>query len=512
MIRIGADFINQRLNPSTIQPTPSGSNAWDDTRISLENQPRIITIFAPAPGLLALDFLRQARGLERFYWAEPETKHTQLTMAGVGIAAELSVAPMLQFDTEDDSHSPGYRFEAIAQQGRELFADTIVLRIGSFLEKNRPDDQTLNRLLRPRFFGGFAFQDDFTPDNTWSVYQPAHFILPHYLYIRSGLESYLAINALVTSDESIDETIDALEDALTVKLATVTGYEAEPSSQNRATCRFPMSATMWQELIQTATSQIQAGRLDKVVLARVCEVQFDRAIEATAPLEYLDNHYADCYRFLFEPVPFHGFFGATPELLVEKNGRDLETMALAGSTSRGKTPDQDELFARELAHSAKDLHEHQFVVTAIVDHLLELTTTLTMPETPQVIRLRNIQHLYTPIQGCLNPDRVDSVLDLVRRLHPTPALGGVPAGQSNEFLKRYEPVPRGWYAAPIGWFDNQQDGVFAVAIRSAVTQHNRAWLYAGAGIVAASEAEREWAETWLKFRPMLEALGVNDRV
>jgi menaquinone-specific isochorismate synthase len=98
----------------------------------------------------------------------------------------------------------------------------------------------------------------------------------------------------------------------------------------------------------------------------------------------------------------------------------------------------------------------------------------------------------------------------VQRLHPTPALGGAPSEQALAFLRHVEPVPRGWYAGPVGWLDSELDGVFAVAIRSAVTQYNRAWLYAGAGIVGESLPEREWAETALKFRPMLGALGAEE--
>jgi menaquinone-specific isochorismate synthase len=128
---------------------------------------------------------------------------------------------------------------------------------------------------------------------------------------------------------------------------------------------------------------------------------------------------------------------------------------------------------------------------------------------PTVLRLPNIQHLLTPITAQLR-DPKTGILPLARALHPTPAMGGAPRERALSLLRRLEPVPRGWYAAPIGWLDSAGDGVFAVAIRSAVTQHNRAWLYAGAGIVADSRPEREWTETALKFRPMLGALGVEE--
>jgi menaquinone-specific isochorismate synthase len=100
---------------------------------------------------------------------------------------------------------------------------------------------------------------------------------------------------------------------------------------------------------------------------------------------------------------------------------------------------------------------------------------------------------------------------LVETLHPTPALGGSPRDLALTFISAAESVPRGWYAAPVGWIDHNLDGVFGVAIRSAVAQCQRAWLYAGAGIVAASEPQKEWEETGWKFRPIQGALGVGSR-
>jgi len=261
-------------------------------------------------------------------------------------------------------------------------------------------------------------------------------------------------------------------------------------------------------MIDRATAAITAGTLDKVVLARVCEVRLDETIDAAAPLATLDTQYGDSYRFLFEPRPHHAFLGATPELLVSVAGRAVTTMALAGSAARGQTPDEDEALAVALLASAKDRHEHQLVVDAVRAHLAEAAGELTAPAAPVVLRLRNIQHLLTPIAGRLRRPG-EGALRLARRLHPTPAMGGVPPERALAFLRDAEPTPRGWYAAPIGWIDGALDGVFAVGIRSAVTQHDRAWLYAGAGIVAGSSPEREWAETALKFRPMLGALGAT---
>jgi menaquinone-specific isochorismate synthase len=263
----------------------------------------------------------------------------------------------------------------------------------------------------------------------------------------------------------------------------------------------------WQRKINGAIGQMQDSLLDKVVLSRVCEIRLPNRVQVNAALIYLHVHYPNCIRFLFEPRPYHAFYGATPELLARVNGRSLTTMGLAGSARRGKTPAADAELANALLNSAKDRQEHDLVVVAMQRRLQPLSETLDIPATPTIFTLSNIQHLYTPIQATLH--HAPGILPIVKLLHPTPALGGSPRDLAMDFIRQAEPVPRGWYAAPIGWIDHTLDGEFGVAIRSAVSQERRVWLYAGAGIVAESEPQKEWAETELKFRPMLHALGIT---
>jgi menaquinone-specific isochorismate synthase len=222
-------------------------------------------------------------------------------------------------------------------------------------------------------------------------------------------------------------------------------------------------------------------------------------------LAYLNEQYNDCYRFLFEPRPFHAFFGATPELLAKVEGQILTSMALAGSIRRSADPLEDASLGQQLLNSAKDRHEHELVVYSILERLAPLTDKLEIAPQPGVYKLNNIQHLSTPVRARLL--NADGILPIAELLHPTPAMGGTPRRLAMKVIRDAEPVTRGWYAAPVGWIDVNLDGAFAVAIRSAVAQERRAWLYAGAGIVADSEPEKEWEETGLKFRPMLEALA-----
>ena len=473
--------------------------SWEGDQPREAGRPRLLSLCVPAPGLTAAAFLRQARGQERFYWAEPGDGQL---LAGAGVAAEV-VAPPVLCDEEGPAPLPAQRFDDVAAAALALFDGVLVRSLSAAGSASGGGE------ARPRLFGGFAFQDDFVPDNTWSVFNPAEFVLPHYQFAQRGDDRWLTINALVDPADDLDATWRGLGEALAARLALA----AEGLSQTLPTgsLHFPLSFDQWREMIQRATGVIRAGLLDKVVLARVCELQAAGPIDAAAALEYLDTAYSDSYRFLFEPRPGHAFFGATPELLVRKSGRDVETMALAGSIARGRNSEHDQALAEELLASAKDRHEHQLVVDAVRRHMAGIMEDLSVAESPSVRRLRNIQHLLTPISGTLRDPDV-GIIPLVRRLHPTPALGGEPSDRALAFLRHAEPVPRGWYAGPIGWLDGAQDGVFAVAIRSAVTQHDRAWLYAGAGIVADSLPAREWAETALKFRPMLGALGAEDLV
>lgn len=440
------------------------------------NGERLISYSQRAPGITIANFLRLAQGHERFYWESGDQ-----AFAGFGIAAELTAWG------ED-------RFRTIEEKARRLFRDAVVI-------DNR------ERLAKPRLFGGFSFSSDFITENTWAAFAPAYFVLPHYQLMQSGDETWLTINVQVGADEEFDVSIarEALETRYQLLLnADSPICDEQPTL---VSVDYPMPFDIWADTIDEATARMRAGEMQKVVLSRVCEIRFDEPIDLDSALAYLNDKYADCYRFLFEPSPRLAFYGATPELLVQVEGTRVETMALAGSIKRGSTPEEDDALAEQILNDPKELHEHSLVADAIRRRLTPLTTELTMADSPGVRRLSNIQHLYTPVHGQLKER--SGVLPLVEVLHPTPALGGVPREVAMRFISDAEPVPRGWYAAPIGWIDHNLDGMFGVAIRSAVCQGERVWLYAGAGIVSESIPQKEWDETALKFKPMLNALGIE---
>ncbi|MBK8025725.1 MAG: isochorismate synthase [Chloroflexi bacterium] len=439
------------------------------------SDPHLVSLSCRCDGLSPQAMLASARDRERFYWHEDG-----LAFVGVGLAAEITAWG-------------DRRFAAVEEKARALFQGVRVL------DESEP-------LAQPRLFGGFSFQSDFVTEHTWAQFAPAYFVLPHYQLFQRGDETWLTLNVQLGPDEPIDE--EALRAALDEACSALRSSEGIHTIQSQPLrIDYPMPLSEWTRLIESAVSRMRDGDLKKVVLARVAELRFAGRVQVEAALDYLDASYPGTYRFLFEPIPHLAFFGATPELLVCVQGTSIETMALAGSIKRGGAQAEDDALAAAILADPKERHEHALVVDGIRERLGPLSARLDIPPEPAVLRLKNIQHLHTPISGTLR--EATGVLPLVEALHPTPAMGGSPRIEALEFIRRMEPVPRGWYAAPVGWIDSHLDGKFAVAIRSAVSQQDRVWLYAGAGIVADSQPSREWEETALKFRPMLNALGAS---
>jgi isochorismate synthase len=183
----------------------------------------------------------------------------------------------------------------------------------------------------------------------------------------------------------------------------------------------------------------------------------------------------------------------------------VEVSSLAGTSRRGETPEEDERLGAELLGDPKNRHEHAVVARILLSALDGEVEGIDAPSEPALLKVRNLQHLYTPIRGRLAAGA--SLLGVAERLHPTPAVGGNPSPPALEFLRQRERLDRGWYASPVGWIDRNGEGEMVVALRSALLRGSEATLFAGCGIVADSQPESEWAESLLKLRPVLGALG-----
>jgi len=244
----------------------------------------------------------------------------------------------------------------------------------------------------------------------------------------------------------------------------------------------------------------------KVVLARAQQLEAapGRRFDPLTTAWHLRRQQPECVSFAWQHEDGSTFIGATPELLCRLEGERLETTALAGTAPRGRSPGEDQALATTLAATTKERHEHQLVVEAILETLRELGAKITASRTPRIRQLHDVQHLETPIGGTLPKER--TLLEAVSALHPTPAVGGVPRDAALTWLAQHEGLDRGHYAAPIGWFEGSGKGAMYVALRSVFLHADRAWAFAGAGIVADSKPESEWRETNHKLRAIRSAL------
>jgi menaquinone-specific isochorismate synthase len=214
-------------------------------------------------------------------------------------------------------------------------------------------------------------------------------------------------------------------------------------------------------------------------------------------LERLSHRFPECYTF-----SVGGLVGASPELLVRRNGRRVSSLVLAGTAARSRGPADEELGRRLLA-SEKERDEHDQAVNSVRVILEDLCDRLTVAE-PELLQLPNLQHIATKIEGTLADDI--SSLEVAGALHPTAAVCGAPTTRALSAIRDLEGMDRGRYAGPVGWTNSRGDGEWAIALRCAEIEGARGRLFAGGGLVAASEPEAELEETRLKFRAMMSVL------
>jgi isochorismate synthase len=254
--------------------------------------------------------------------------------------------------------------------------------------------------------------------------------------------------------------------------------------------------------VAAARDAVREGRLVKAVIAREIFVSSDEPIDIHAVLVRLRSSFGSSYRYSID-----GFVGAMPELLVSVTGSTVQAHPFAGTTPRTGDPDTDKRAAAELLASAKNQTEHRVVIDMIHDTLLPWCSYLDWEPEPSIVAVANVQHLGTRMEGHLSDPR-PNVLELVRALAPTPAVGGFPRAEALELIEQVEGFDRGRYAGSVGWVDAAGDGTWAVALRCAEFSDDRrsARLVAGGGIVADSEPLAELAETQAKFQAMLSAI------
>ena len=259
----------------------------------------------------------------------------------------------------------------------------------------------------------------------------------------------------------------------------------------------------FRNVVGSALESNSVNEFSKIVIAQATDITSLLPFQVIQSLHNLRERHPDCYIFSIANGQGKNFIGASPERLVSIQNKQLVTDALAGSAPRGKTNAEDIRWSNLLLRSRKEKREHQAVSDFLIERLRQMG--LKPYQLPlQLLQLSNIQHLWTPIYAHLPKDL--EPLDIVAKLHPTPAVAGVETGIACERIRHYEKFDRSLYAAPLGWIDNQGNSEFIVGIRSALIEGKQARLYAGAGIVSGSNPDKEFIEIQLKLQSLLKAL------
>ena len=367
---------------------------------------------------------------------------------------------------------------------------------------------------RQRLYGGFRFRGEpggAEREPLWAPFGSYRFILPRLELTRTGAGATLACNFRPAEHAVLQHELRAL--APRCRAALRAGNAAADPKAGRLVRTQALSQVpdrqRWQQVVagmlQRFDHCLDGGRapLEKIVLARRTTFAFGERIAALAMLQRLRGVNPAAFHFAVQPHPGLTFFGASPERLLRLDGSTLATEALAGTRPRGADAAADARLEAELLRSDKELREHGFVHTRIAECLRELCTTVTTQDTVRVRKLAHVQHLHTSFSGTLRPGL--GLADALRRLHPTPAVGGYPTCGISDLIAETEGFDRGWYAGPIGWI-GALEAEFAVAIRSGVAAGSRLHLYAGNGIVRGSTAAAEWAEMEQKILQILDVV------
>lgn len=329
-------------------------------------------------------------------------------------------------------------------------------------------------------FGAFTFDEDSTSDSV--------LIVPTRVLGRHGDRFWETRIRLATASAPSDAPV------------------AQPYGPHWAGTVGPgaQSPQGYQDSVRSALARIDGGELSKVVLARDLTGSIPAGSDLRRLVRALSTGYPDTWAFAVD-----GLIGASPETLVTVHDGTVTARVLAGTIGRGADPDADTAASAHLASSTKDLDEHQYAVQSVLASLRSHTRALAASEQPFLLKLPNLFHLATDVEGELADG--ETALDLVRVLHPTAAVAGTPTSAAIAAIRDLEPFDRGRYAGPVGWVDADGNGEWAIALRCAQFTHGTDSIavtaYAGAGIVAGSDPESELLETRVKFRPLVDALA-----
>lgn len=355
----------------------------------------------------------------------------------------------------------------------------------------------------PHFFTAFTFEDSAPPT---AAFRAATVFLPRWQVSRSQGKYGAVANLRIDADSDIDAMVKRVWGAYS-KFGAF-DYLPEPQSSPSVPVheieRRELAPDTYRRAVQQALREIRDGQYEKVVLARGLELVADAPWEPLVALNRLRERFSGCFTFSFGGGGARSFIGASPERLLQVREGRLLTEAIAGSAPRGETAGEDAKHARALLESEKDQHEHACVRDSILRRLKKVGVEAVAEPQPRLLQLANVQHLRTRISAPVSTEV--HLLDMLPEMHPTPAVGGTPRAAAVSRIMDLEQIDRGLYAGVVGWFNHLNEGEMVVGIRSALIEGRSARLYAGAGIVEGSDADKEMRETEIKLKALLGAL------
>ena len=439
--------LNSAVAPAQLEDLRSQLNALERSDASFPVQ---LTI--AAPNLDVWQWLRANEGLARIVWSDRSGGEV---VGGVGQALKVEVAA-----GENVSKRVDHCHQQLAGNADGL-----------------------------RFFGGCSF--DGTDD--WDSFGAGKFIVPRLLLCQGKL-TLSVINADDIDQARLDfQKISFQPASVSQKMPAQVGRSYSPTFDG------------WQSRIDEALSLIRSEVVEKIVLSRKAQLTFSDKVCPIALTKRLNEATHDCFVFCFDFGAGSAFVGATPERLFLREGVSLSSEVIAGTRMRGDDSIADEGLAIELLTSDKDQREHDIVRKSIRQKLHKFVDFLSVDNQASILRLANKQHLRSNVRGTLKPGVDDGML--LKRLHPTPAVGGYPTDNALPEIARIEPFNRGWYAAPVGWI-GADSAQFAVGIRSGLVEGKELSLFSGAGIVRGSDPDAEWREVENKIQ---DFIGILER-
>jgi isochorismate synthase len=440
-----------------------------------------LTVPVPAELDLSAAVLAARRPDDHFFCFE-QPDRGGYALAALGVAVEL------------EASGPG-RFrevaEAAREYGRRVVADEAALDPGA------PPG------AGPVFLGGFAFAHGGGASPEWSSLAPASLVLPELGFARQDGEARMTISTAVDPDDDPEALAERLLGRLeALAPASMPLLDPDPVERVRVASAAPPSH--YEHAVERAVERIRAGVLEKVVLAREVRAHASAPHDPAAVFGALREVFPGCYCWCVG-TPELAFIGASPELLVRRDGQRAQTVALAGTTRRSADPAVDDHLGEQLLQSPKN-REEQLIVERRIERTLDpVSLWVAASEEPVLVKVHNVQHLATAIRAQL-ADPVPTV-ELAGRLLPTPAVGGEPREHALPLIPALEGFDRGWYAGAVGWTDLAEDGEFCVGLRCALLRGSVAHLYAGCGIVRDSVPAEELAETEVKLEALLPLLS-----